>query len=425
MKSVLSVPLVGGGKTLASCALVSTRAERIWPEELVQRFRFISEVFANALAQKQTDEALREAERRYHTVADFTYDWEYWLGPDEKMLYVSPSAERITGYPATEFMKRPALRWELVMPEDRESWKEHFLNEYKDPKLHGAQFRICRRDGETRWIDHVCRPVIGEHGETLGVRASNRDITALKQAEAEAFHARKELLRTDRLLRMGELTASLAHELNQPLTSILSNARAALRFIQSGNLDMGEFKEMLEDIAQDDKRASDIIRSLRSMVRPEEGERSRVSMNDVLREAVSLFHSESIIRNIRVEMNLAEEPLPVMVDKVLILQVLVNLLMNAAESMGLGVSGDREIVLATWATDDEAVRVAVRDVGPGIEAEELSKIFDPFFTTKRSGLGMGLSLSRSIIEAHGGRIWAENNKGRGVTFYFELPAARP
>ena len=136
-----------------------------------------------------------------------------------------------------------------------------------------------------------------------------RDITQHKRAEAEAFNARRELLRTERLLRMGELTASLAHELNQPLTSILSNARAALRFLDAGRLETDQLREILEDIARDDKRAGDIIRSLRSMVKPEEGRPGVVSMNDVLTEVSSLFHSEAIIRNMRVEMDCAN-PLP-------------------------------------------------------------------------------------------------------------------
>ena len=280
---------------------------------------------------------------------------------------------------------------------------------------------IITRDGERRLVLLNVGAVRGKEGTIIHFACVQADITERSRAEMEAFASRRELLRTERLLRMGELTASLAHELNQPLTSILSNARAALRFIQSGTLDLNEFKEILEDIAHDDKRAGDIIRSMRSMLKPEEGERTRMSMNDVLREAVSLFHSEAVIRNITVDMSLAEPPPSVLIDKVLILQVLVNLLMNAAESMGLDLSGGREIVLTTQAAGDGEVRVAVRDVGRGIDPERLNKIFDPFFTTKRSGLGMGLSLSRSIIEAHGGRIWAKNNPDRGVTFYFELP----
>ena len=221
---------------------------------------------------------------------------------------------------------------------------------------------------------------------------------------------------------MGELTASLAHELNQPLTSILSNARAALRFLEAGRLETDQLREILEDIARDDKRAGDIIRSLRSMVKPEEGDQELISMNDVLTEVSSLFHSEAIIRNIRVETE-CTNPLPlVSINKIQIEQVLINLMMNAAESM-LDVSEERKIVMRTWRTDGGAVQVAVRDFGPGVEEEDLSKLFEPFFTTKRSGLGMGLSLTRSIIEAHGGHVWVENNPDRGATFYFDLPGA--
>jgi two-component system sensor kinase FixL len=209
--------------------------------------------------------------------------------------------------------------------------------------------------------------------------------------------------------------------LNQPLTSILSNARAALRFIQSDRLDIGELKEILQDIASDDKRAGDIIRSLRSMLKPDEGVVERVQINDVLAEVVSLFHSEAIIRNLTIEMNFAHALPPVYVDRVQMQQVLVNLMMNAAQSMERGGAGERKIILQSHAVDNRAVRVGVRDFGSGVEEKELGKIFEPFFTTKRTGLGMGLSLSRSIVEAHGGHIWAENNPDQGATFFIELP----
>ena len=293
MKSFLSVPMVSGGKTLGSCALVSTRAERVWPGELIQRFRLISEVFANALERKR--------------------------------------------------------------------------------------------------------------------------------AEREAFGARRELTRMERLSRMGELSASLSHELNQPLTAILSNARAALRFLQSGKLDPGELEEILQDIVKDDKRAGDIIRNLRAMVKPEEGEQELISINDVLHETVALFRSEAIIRNVRIKMDLADA-LPLLhINKVQIQQVLINLMTNAAESMTGDESAERVIVLQTVASGEGVVKVAVRDFGSGVEEQALQRIFEPFFTTKRSGLGMGLSLSRSIIESHGGHIWAENNPDKGITFYFDLP----
>jgi two-component system sensor kinase FixL len=223
---------------------------------------------------------------------------------------------------------------------------------------------------------------------------------------------------------MGELSASLSHELNQPLTAILSNARAALRFLQANKLDPGELEEILQDIVKDDKRAGDIIRSLRTLVTRDEGERETVSINDVLHETVSLFRSEAIIRNIEIEMDLAD-PLPLLdVNKVQIQQVLINLMMNAAESMTRDDSANKAIVLQTSASHDGMVQVAVRDFGSGIEELDLRRIFEPFFTTKRSGLGMGLSLSRSIIESHGGHIWAKNNPDKGITFYFDLPGIR-
>lgn len=272
-----------------------------------------------------------------------------------------------------------------------------------------------------KWLHVSVDPILDEKGEIIRVIHTVKDVTEQKKIEAEALDSRREMLRMERVLRMGELTASLAHELNQPLTSILNNARAALRFMDSGALTEDELRDILNDIASDDKRAGDIIRSLRAMVKREEAEMTVISINDVVRQVVSLFNSESIIRGINVETFFSADLPNVKVDSVQIQQVLTNLLINAAESM-VGEDRDRKIWIRTDTGDVHRVHVCVCDTGPGIDENDIAMIFDPFFTTKGSGLGMGLSLSRSIIEAHGGHIWVENNPGKGAAFHFDLPA---
>lgn len=524
-------------------------------KELLSEFQYIIEgdlrIMFEAFEREQVVRLeLAEADFAYRIVADYTYDWEYWVNPDDTIRYMSASAERITGYTHQQFIDNPPLRWEIIVPEDRDIWDRHYAEERRDPKFYEVQFRIRRKDGQIRWIEHACQPVKSPSGEFWGHRVSNRDITPskhaeealrrseqslseaqriahlgnwdwnilanelswsdevyrifglrpgefgatydaflasvhpddrnavkkavdeslvsphtpysiehrvvlpdgserivhergevtfnetgnpvrmigtvhditeLKKAEVEAFHARRELMRIERVSHMGELTASLAHELNQPLTAILSNARAALRFLQSDRLDLVELREILQDIANDDKRASDIIRGVRSMLKQEEVEQETISINDIVRDMISLFHSEAIIRNIEVEMNLTEPSPSVHVDRVQIQQVILNLIMNAAEIMSQSGTENRKIILQTRPIDRGTVQVAMRDFGPGIAEKDLDHIFEPFFTTKRSGLGMGLSISRTIIEAHGGRIWVENNPDKGVTFYFEIP----
>ena len=243
---------------------------------------------------------------------------------------------------------------------------------------------------------------------------------ARKRAEAEAFQARRELLQLDRLSRMGELTASLAHELNQPLAAILSNAQAGLRFLQSGKIDPDEVRDILQDIIQDDQRAGNVIRSLRSMVRREEVERNPIILNHVLNDVIEIFHTESIFRNVHVETEFDGSLPPVLGDKVQLQQVTLNLILNAADAMSHNPPEQRQIILRTGVKDDR-IRVTVRDFGPGINKGDLERIFESFFTTKRTGLGMGLAVCRTIVEAHEGRIWAENNPDGGATFVFEMP----
>jgi two-component system sensor kinase FixL len=365
---------------------------------------------------RSAEESLLEKTEELDQFFNVSLDLLCIANTDGYFLRLNPAWGRVLGHSHEELMAKRFL--DFVHPDDLDRTREATSNLASQQKVSSFENRYRCKDGTYRWLQWNSAPA----GNLI--YAAARDITEHKRAEAEAFHARRELLRLERLSRMGELTASLAHELNQPLTSILANARAAFRFIQSDRVDVGELKEILEDIANDDKRAGDIIRSLRSMVKQEEGEREPTFINDVLQEVVSLFHSEAIIRNLTVEMDLGDSLPPVHMSKVQIQQVLVNLLMNAAESMEGEASGNRRIVVQSRAVDHDAVKVGVRDFGPGVEEKEFDKIFEPFFSTKRSGLGMGLSLSRSIIEAHGGHIWVENNPDQGATFYFDLPTIK-
>jgi two-component system, LuxR family, sensor kinase FixL len=217
------------------------------------------------------------------------------------------------------------------------------------------------------------------------------------------------------------LAASLAHELNQPLTAILSNAQAAQRFLSAKPADLEEVKEILRDIVKDNSRAGDVIQRMRSLVKKEEVEFTPISIEGVIRDVVQLVHSDAILRNLRVEIQCQDGLPDVRGDRVQLQQVVLNLLLNAFEAMTETPSGEREVVMRAQ-TNSAGVEISVRDHGIGLTRDNLAKIFDPFYTTKRDGLGMGLSISRSIVESHGGRLWTENNADRGATFYFTIPA---
>ena len=243
-----------------------------------------------------------------------------------------------------------------------------------------------------------------------------------RRGETDLRRNREQLAHVTRISTMGELAASLAHELNQPLTAILSNAQAAQRFLNAKPADLKEVREILEDIVTDNNRAGEVIRRMRALVKKEELEFAPIHIASVIGEVVQLLHSDEILHNIHVELD-CQDGLPnVRGNRVQLQQVILNLLMNAFDAMKDAPAAERKVVVRAQAKDAGIVEISVRDRGTGLTGDSLSKIFQPFYTTKREGLGMGLPISRSIIEAHGGRLWAENNADRGATFYFTVPA---
>jgi len=232
---------------------------------------------------------------------------------------------------------------------------------------------------------------------------------------------RQQLAHLTRVSTLGELAGSLAHELNQPLTAILSNVQAAQRFLTTQPINLTEVREILQDLVADNHRASEVIRKIRALVKKGEFEAAPLSLASVIGDVALLVHSDAIVRGIRVLLTISPELPPVHGDRVQVQQVVLNLLLNAFDALQSRSTQDRVVVVE--ATHDSAgmLRIAVRDRGTGFDRDKLDKLFMPFFTSKREGLGLGLSISRSIVEMHGGRIWAENNKDQGATFYFTLP----
>lgn len=277
-----------------------------------------------------------------------------------------------------------------------------------------------RKDGATIWcrvsISSFAHPIHGEVGISIVA-----DITEQRKAEAEAQHLRQELAHISRVATLGELTASIAHELNQPLAAILSNAQAGLRFMAAGKPDLNELSEIFRDIVADDQRAGQVIRHLRSLLKKSEAERRPLALNNLISDVVSVVRSDAVLRNVSITLDLASRLPMVCGDRVQLQQVVLNLVVNAFEAL-VDVNGrPRKLFLHTHSPGDNQVHLDVIDNGPGIAPDKLDSIFEPFITTKLTGMGMGLSVSRSIVNAHEGRLWAENNTEGGAALHMVLP----
>jgi PAS domain S-box-containing protein len=273
---------------------------------------------------------------------------------------------------------------------------------------------------EERWASTTVLPLQRPEG---GAVIYHQDITSQERSRLEAERLRRDLTHAGRVTTMGEMAAALAHELNQPLTAILSNAHAGERYLTRAEPPLDEIREILQDVVGDARRAGEVIQRLRSLLRKEETRFLPLDVNQVTREVAALLRTDAVLRDLVIDLDLAPDLPSVRGDRVQIQQVLLNLLLNGMEAIGSHGEGRRVVIRTLQA--DGAVCVSVRDQGPGIPGDMLSRIFETFYTTKPDGMGMGLAISRSIVEAHGGRIWAENNPDRGATFSLTLPACPP
>jgi len=307
----------------------------------------------------------------------------------------------------------------LVHPDDVE-----YVNRSWNDALKGARYDIEHRilvDGTVKWVREKARVEFSDSGTPLRGLGIVQDITGRKQAEQEQYMLRRQLTHVSRLTTAGELTAALAHEISQPLAAILANAQAARHILDDEKPDMDELHAILDDIISDDTRAREVIKRIRSLLRKESAKSGRMDINRVIEDALKLVERESRFRRITVRSALAQGLPPVTADPIQIGQVVVNLVLNAMDAIGEDSEPPRDVTVESRMNGETEIVVSVRDTGKGIGEEALRSVFDPFYTTKEDGLGLGLAISRSIIESHGGRLSAADNPGRGATFSFSLP----
>ena len=555
VRSLLAVPFTVGAARWA-VGFTTVRMDREWSDELIQRLRPVTEVFAHALERLHAERAMRESEARFRLLADSaplmiwmslpngqrTYFNERWLqltgsrSPEVfgdgwlagvhaddrdatiKAIHQAVGEQRpftveyrlrradgdhrwvidhgvprragdgtLAGYIGSgvdvtelravqkELLESNALRSAIfgslygnVVAVDRagtiiavnESWRRLAGTNNANPEevsVGASYFDVCQRasgmtdadarravaavagvlagegdrahleylariDHEDRWFELTVEPFRRSAG---GAVISHVDVTRRRQAEDEARRQREVLAHTLRITTLGELAASLAHEINQPLAAIVTNAQATTRLLDAGSAMTQDVRAALRDIAADGKRASEIIRRLRALFRKEQVPLRPLNVNELTAEALSLVDGD--LARKAIEIRSAYDPAlpPVPVDPVQIQQVILNLVINASEAIAAANDGPRVITVATAPRATDRVEISVADTGVGAARDELERMFEPFVTTKSDGLGMGLAISRSIVQAHGGKIWATVNADRGLTMHIEVPAESP
>jgi len=368
------------------------------------------------------ESALRESEQHMGLAASAAElaMWTWDILRDQ--IWITAKGRALFGFAPGTRLDYAALN-AAVHPEDRAARDAAMRRALETQDEFAIEYRVVLPDGQVRWIAGRGRVEFGG-GKPLRVRGISLDITERRQSELEAARQRTELAHRSRVMLLGELSGSLAHELNQPLGAIVTNAGAALRSLGRDRMTREKFREVLEDIIAAGRRAGGVIQGIKGMMRKEEGSRQLVSLNDVIAQMLRLTQSHALAHDCAVLTELQPALPKVEADVVQLQQVFLNLILNAFEASKDVPKLQRRVIIRTEYDGDGAVLACVRDFGAGLPAEASERIFEQFFSTKREGMGMGLFISRSIVAAHRGTICAENAEGGGAQFWLRLPASK-
>jgi PAS domain S-box-containing protein len=390
---------------------VRRRAE----QELRQAREELEATVAERTASLQRSERyLAEAQRLTHCGVTAYKGSTIFFGSEE--IY------RIWGFDPAQGVPSRKAALQRIHPDDRDRLNAEVERAVGEKKRYSTAFRIVLPDGTVKHLESIGQPVFSTNGELVEVVDTEIDVTERKRAEEAYREAQVALAHANRVATMGQLTASIAHEIKQPIATARNNARAALNFLDNNPPDMAEVREALTCIVNDADRASDVVDRIGSLFKKAPPRKEVADLNAAILEVAALTHSEAVRAGVTVRTQLADELPHIQCDRVQLQQVMLNLIANAIQSMSGVEDGNRELHISTACIEPKGVCVAVRDTGLGLGPESLPRLFEPFYTTKPDGMGMGLSICRSIIEAHAGRLWATSCEPQGALFQFTIPA---
>jgi signal transduction histidine kinase len=457
-RSKVLLPLRVGGSILGVLSFGSVRRRLVWPDELVERLHLLSQAFASALERRRVELSLAERLRFEKVLASVSTAFSHlsavdfdrgvqrglrevvdFLGVDRgSLIEFSRDGGTARSWAIEEWMDVGEFPWMTArlqrgdvvdfsrleaLPDeaavDRRSYLAHRVKPQVAVPLLVGGIVVGGLVFSTVAAERARSDELIQQLHLVGEVFANA--LSRKQGELEAQRLRQDLTHIGRVSALGELAASLAHELNQPLTAILSGAQAAQRLLAVEPANLEEVREILKDIVADDKRAGDIIHRLSGLIKKGDLEFVPLDLNEIVGEVTWLVRSDAILRNVSLSLEFADDLPKVRGDRVQLQQVVLNLVLNALEAMREPGAGDRTLVIRTARDGAAAVMVAVQDAGIGIDETVVDRMFQPLYTTKAEGLGMGLAIARTIVGAHGGALGAANNLHRGATFHFTIP----
>jgi PAS domain S-box-containing protein len=420
IRSSLGLPLRVGGRIVGVVTFASFHSTRKWPDDLIARLKLVGEVMAQALMRKRAETALQVSEERWRSMFESSN-----LGIaviDENWRYVATNTafQDMLGYTDQELQQFTPL--DVTAEEDFDATQMRLTELQRGERHHYETLKQFRRKDGTIIFGHSYVSVVQEGGSSRPKMfiATVIDATEAKRAQDALRETQSKLERVTRLTTMHAVTASIAHEVNQPLAAIVTSGEAALQWLRRNPPDVSKAADIVDQIIKDGYRASQVVASVRTMFKKDEHAKVRLDVNKVIEEVLALLRGELNSRRVSVRTELGQELPWISAERVQLQQVVLNLVMNASEAMDAMPGGARMLTIKSEACAPNEVIIAIEDSGPGIDPEDTDRIFDAFFTTKPQGMGMGLSICRSIVESHGGRLWASARRPHGTIFYVKL-----